>query len=271
MNHPAANGSATGGGFRNLRVLALLVVLLLVAVGAWRDRVRSTQWRVPLFVAVYPIAADDSPVTQAYVAALNRDRFSAIDDFFKAQAARYGLTLTTPLQTRLRPASMEIPPERRPDAGVVGTMAWSLKLRYWAWRHSVDRHEPADIRIFVLYHDPALTPTVPHSLGLQKGLIGVVYAFARADMDGGNDVVIAHEILHTLGATDKYDYATDAPRFPDGYGDPAQSPLFPQARAEVMGGRRVLSKTQWEQPADLGEVLIGAATALEIRWPVHAS
>ena len=27
-------------------------------------------------------------------------------------------------------------------------------------------------------------------------------------MDGANDVVIAHELLHTLGATDKYDPAT---------------------------------------------------------------
>jgi hypothetical protein len=257
--------------FRSLRVLALLLVLLLVAVGTWRDRVRSTQWRVPLFVAVYPIAADDSPHTRAYVAALNRERFSDIDGFFKVQAADYGLALKTPLQTRLQPAMDAIPPERRHDAGMAGTMLWSLKLRYWAWRHSTSGREPADIRIFVLYHDPSRTLRVPHSLGLQKGLIGVVYAFAREDMDGSNNVVIAHEILHTLGATDKYDYASDAPRFPDGYGDPTQSPLFPQARAEVMGGRRMISRTQWEQPATLSEVVIGAATALEIRWPAHAS
>jgi len=60
-------------------------------------------------------------------------------------------------------------------------------------------NEPEDIRIFVLYHDPALTPVVPHSLGLAKGLIGVVYAFAAPEMTGGNNVVIAHEMLHTVG------------------------------------------------------------------------
>jgi len=53
-------------------------------------------------------------------------------------------------------------------------------------------NEPEDIRIFVLYHDPALTPVVPHSLGLAKGLIGVVYAFAAPEMTGENAVVIAH-------------------------------------------------------------------------------
>ena len=124
--------------------------------------------------------------------------------------------------------------------------------------------------MFVLYHDPALTPTVPHSLGLTKGLIGVVYAFAAPEMSGANDVVIAHELLHTVGATDKYNLADDAPRFPDGYGDPAQRPLYPQLTAELMAGRRMLAPDHWEQVDSMDEVVIGPSTALEIRWPQHA-
>ena len=120
--------------------------------------------------------------------------------------------------------------------------------------------------MFVLYHDPALTPQVPHSLGLTKGLIGVVYAFATPEMDGENNVVIAHELLHTVGASDKYLPGTDAPRFPDGYGDPNQVPLYPQSFAEIMAGRRMLRADRWQQAASLDEVLIGPATALEIRW-----
>jgi len=79
-------------------------------------------------------------------------------------------------------------------------------------------------------------------------------------------MVIAHELLHTLGATDKYDPVNDAPVFPDGYGDPRQSPLYPQKFAELMAGRRMLSATSWEQPSGLDEVVIGPATAIEIRW-----
>jgi hypothetical protein len=134
------------------------------------------------------------------------------------------------------------------------------------WRVSGRTRDPEDIRMFVLYHDPALSPVVPHSLGIQKGLIGVVYAFATPTMEGGNDVVIAHELLHTVGATDKYDPASNAPRFPDGYGDPRQVPLYPQRFAELMAGRRMLSATRWEQPSGLDEALVGPATALEIRW-----
>jgi hypothetical protein len=124
--------------------------------------------------------------------------------------------------------------------------------------------------MFVLFHDPALTSTVPHSLGLTKGLIGVVYAFAAPEMNGENNVVIAHELLHTVGATDKYDPVTDAPRFPEGYGDPAQTPLYPQATAELMAGRRATAPDKAQQALSLNEVVIGRVTALEIRWPQHA-
>jgi hypothetical protein len=120
--------------------------------------------------------------------------------------------------------------------------------------------------MFVLYHDPAVSESVPHSLGLQKGLLGVVHAFATRDMDGENNIVIAHELLHTLGATDKYDPADDEPSYPDGYGDPEQRPLYPQESAEIMAGRRMTSQTSWEMPETLREVVVGATTAAEINW-----
>jgi hypothetical protein len=251
-----------------LRILVLLLVLLGIALSTWADRYRSTRWRTPLYVAIYPIAADDSAVTSRYLAALDAARFRPIDVFFKAEAERYRLQVPEPVKTRLRTPLRDQPPQRPPSAGILATAFWSLRLRYWAWRASGHVNEPEDIRIFVLYHDPALTPVVPHSLGLTKGLIGVVYAFAAPEMNGSNDVVIAHELLHTLGASDKYSPGDDAPRFPDGYGDPHQVPLYPQRTAELMAGRRMLKADQWQQAESLDEVIIGPATALEIRWPV---
>jgi hypothetical protein len=259
------------GTFRQLRILVLLIVLILVSVTTYETRYLSTHWRSPLYVAIYPIAADASPVTRAYVEALDAERFKPIDAFFAREAKRYGVELDDPVKTRLRPELRDSPPRRAPDASIPMTMLWSLRLRFWAWRVSGHVAEPEDIRMFVLYHDPALTPVVPHSLGLPQGLIGVVYAFATPDMDGTNDVVIAHELLHTLGATDKYDPGTDAPSFPDGYGDPRQVPLYPQATAELMAGRVMLSATRWEEPDDLDQVVVGPATALEIRWLHGAS
>jgi hypothetical protein len=257
------------GGFKLLRILVLLLVLLAVALTTWQDRYRSTRWREPLYVSVYPIAADDSAVTLRYLAALDADRFQPVGLFFQREAARYQLHLREPVKMKLRAQLQGLPPQRAPDAGIAATALWSLRLRFWAWRVSGHVNEPEDIRVFVLYHDPALTPAVPHSLGLTKGLIGVVYAFAVNDMDGENNVVIAHELLHTVGAGDKYAPGNDAPRFPDGYGDPKQRPLYPQRAAEIMAGRRMLSADRWQQAESLDEVVIGPATAREIRWPVN--
>jgi hypothetical protein len=254
---------------KRLRIGVLALILVFVAYGAWMERYRSTRWTAPLFAAIYPIAADDSPVTQRYLATLDAAHFAPIDRFFAREGARYGLKIEEPVKTRLRPQLDRLPPQRSPVDGILRTVLWSLELRYWAWASSGKVHEPEDIRIFVLYHDPAVTPTVPHSLGLRQGLIGVVYAFADPVMNGENDVVISHELLHTLGATDKYDAGNDAPRYPDGYGDPGQVPLYPQRSAELMAGRRMLAADRWEQPRGLDEVVIGGATAAEIRWPAR--
>jgi hypothetical protein len=267
---PGKSAARTGSTFRQLRILILLLVLLAVALSTWQESYRSTRWREPLYVAIYPIAADDSPVTRSYVAGLDAERFKPIDRFFAREALRHRLHTAEPVRTRLRAELKERPPERAANAGILATAMWSLRLRYWAWRASGHVPEPEDIRLFVLFHDPAITSEVPHSLGLTKGLIGVVYAFAAAEMNGPNNVVMAHEMLHTLGATDKYDPANDAPRFPDGYGDPRQVPLYPQLFAELMAGRRMLSPVRWAQPDSLDQVVIGPATALEIRWPQHA-
>jgi len=107
---------------------------------------------------------------------------------------------------------------------------------------------------------------VAHSLGLQKGLIGVVNAFASDEQAAQNNVVVAHELLHTVGATDKYDASTNQPTHPGGYAEPDKDPLLPQTFAEIMAGRIPWSTTQSEMPGSLDKVLIGTQTAQEINW-----
>jgi len=145
-------------------------------------------------------------------------------------------------------------------------MWWSLKMRYWAWQVASELGPPAHIQMFVLYNDPKLNPRVAHSLGLQKGLLGVVHVFASEREAGGNNVVIAHELLHTVGASDKYDPQSSQPIFPIGYAQPDNVPTLPQEFAEVMAGRVPLSQTEARQARDLGEVMVGEYTAAEIRW-----
>jgi hypothetical protein len=122
------------------------------------------------------------------------------------------------------------------------------------------------VRLFVVYFDPATTPRLEHSTGLRKGMLGVVNAFASAEYEGSNAVVIAHELLHTFGATDKYDRNTNAPIFPEGYADPEARPRHPQRRAEIMAGRIPITEAHSETPRSLKGAAIGEKTAREINW-----
>ena len=125
---------------------------------------------------------------------------------------------------------------------------------------------PADVRLAVRYFDPERNPRLPHSLGLAEARVGIVNAFADADYRGSNRVVIAHELLHTLGARDKYDPASNLPSYPDGYAEPAREPRHPQLQAELMGGRIPLGDGTARMPAGLDEVVVGEVSAREIRW-----
>jgi hypothetical protein len=253
--------------WRALRLTVLGFILVLTGLGALLSKARTASWNRPLWVAIYPINADASEASTDYIATLGDGAFTPIDDFFAREAARYGIALKGPVETHLYAAVGERPPELRPNAGALTSMWWSLKLRYWAWRVTHARKEATpDVQVFVLYHDPDRNESVPHSLGLEKGMLGVVYAFAARRATAPNDIVIAHELMHTLGATDKYNPATDEPRFPDGYADPERKPLLPQVRAEIMAGRMALSRSDWDMPESLNAVVVGAQSAREIHW-----
>jgi hypothetical protein len=253
--------------WRNVRILVLLLVLLAVAAQAWRDRATTQSWRVPLWVGVFPLNGDGTAQAQRYIEGLTAQDFAPIESFFAREGQRYGLKLERPVHIELYPEGRELPPALDPASGPLGVAWWSLKLRWFAARAAhVRGRAPPRIRLFVLYHDPATLPVVPDSHGLQKGLMGVVHAFADSAMTGSNNIVIAHELLHTVGASDKYDLGTGAPLFPIGFADRDRRPLYPQDAAEIMAGRRALSAGEWEMPRSLTDVMVGPETALEIRW-----
>lgn len=258
---------ASGGLFRKLRITILLYLLLMVAVGTWLSRARTTDWDDTLWVTVYPINGDNSGATADYIDSLTDDAFEPVERFMTREIARYGLALESPVRMNLGQPVAERPPMPPPSRNYLKVAWWSLKLRYWAYRTGKTYDQfPADIQMFVIYYDPDTHDRLRHSLGLQKGLIGVVHGFASRSMAAQNNVIIAHELLHTLGATDKYDLATNQPVYPAGYAEPAREPRYPQRKAEIMAGRTPVSSSESEMPAGLKFTLVGEQTALEINW-----
>lgn len=252
--------------FRNLRILVLLLILLAVAVDAWLTQFKATSWQQPLQVVIYPINGDGSAEAAAYIQTMQRDELLDIEQFMLDEVSRYELKILDPLDIHLGPIVTELPPALPQQRNIFNSIVWSLKLRYWA--SSVDQidHVDPDIRIFVLYHKLEKNKRLEHSTGLQKGMIGVVHAFADSRMHQRNNVVIAHEMLHTLGATDKYDLATGLPIYPQGYAEPRLSPRYPQQFAEIMGGKIPKQVDLAKMPESLSQALIGETTAVEIGW-----
>ena len=253
--------------WRALRITVLLLVLLVVAGQAWLDRFSTTRWQHTVFVGAFPVSADEGTATAGYLAQLDQRKIDEVGEFLKAEAHRYGVGIDEPIELKLYPSLTSPPPALDSDASVLTRILWSLKLRYYRARAlaAVSPSRPK-IALFLLYHDPALTPSLPHSAGLQRGLTAVVHLFASGSQEAQNRIVITHELLHTFGATDKYDLTTGLPQYPEGFAEPQLEPRYPQRLAEIMAGQMPLSAAAARLPDSLEDERVGPLTAREIGW-----
>ena len=253
--------------FKLIRILVLLSMFIGLAFYAQRQKLKSRSWTEPLQLIIYPINAENSPVIEDYIRELDDSVFEPIDLFMQQQSRAYDLISEHPTETHLGPVIVSKPPEPpSSDGGYAAIIWWGIKFRYWVYTNTPDSESNIRrVRIFVLYHEAADGKLLPHSLGLDKGLIALVHAFASIDQDQQNNIVIAHEFLHTVGATDKYDF-DNRPIFPIGYAAPDQSPLYPQTHAEIMVGRVPVSETEMRMADSLNQCVIGEQTAGEINW-----
>ena len=251
--------------FKAIRISILLLILAFVGLSTWLTQARSTDWNNSLWVKIYPINADGSETSEKYIDKLRVEDFADIEIFIAAETDRYGKTIDRPLRIELGEAISEQPPELDGSSSMLDVMLWSLKMRWWASSTAGEQDSiKPDVRVFVRYHEPQSTLMLENSVGLQKGMIGIVNAYASRRQRGINNVIIAHEFLHTLGATDKYDALNGQPSYPDGIADPDRKPLYPQKIAEIMGGRIALAEDDAVIPKNLKFAIIGPLTASEI-------
>lgn len=251
-----------------LRLALLLVVLACVALGAWLDRSRSRDWDGTLRVTVYPAAATGDEIARSHAAGLTADDFAAVGAFFVGQSREYGVAVDPPLRIRVSHAASGLPPALPDRPGPLTIALWSLRLRWYAARVAWKDSLPSpDIQIFATFSPigPDAGP-LPDSVGLSKGLVAVAHLYAGKQAAGSNQVVLAHELLHTLGATDKYERATGQPRVPEGLGEPDRKPLYPQRIGEIMAGRIATGPQAATIAQELSVMRVGPLTAREIGW-----
>jgi hypothetical protein len=251
--------------FKLSRIVLLLSILFALVVGGWMTEKRMAAWERPILVTVYPIAADDQPSTLAYARSIDAKTFHDVNRFFETQAMPYGFSVTPAFRFQVAAASTDRPPPVPQQFDTAAIAWWSLKMRWWAWTKSFgDGLVAPDIRMFLMLNSVEGGSEMGISVGMRKGRYGIVKAFASESREPSNLVVFTHEMLHVLGASDKYALSTGDPIFPHGFADPEQHPLFPQKRAEIMGGAIPLNAVSSAMPQSLHECKIGRVTAEEI-------
>lgn len=248
---------------RSRRILILLLVLALVAGVTLFERLWVRGWTRPLTVAIYPVAMDAT--SAPYVAQLKPEDFQDIGTFLAREAPRWRRHNAVPAPHIVLKAPLRVAPPLAQPSGALEAIQWSLRLRWYAFRQTPFWASLGTVRLFVLYHPLQFNQALPHSHGLKKGLLGVVHVFASDAQRTQNNFVITHELLHTLGATDKY-AADGQPLYPIGVADPNSQPPYPQYKAEIMGGRIAVSANRAEMPKGLEEAVVGYATAAELGW-----
>jgi hypothetical protein len=251
--------------FKLMRVVLLLSILFVIVVSTWMTERQMASWDRPILVTVYPIVADDQAETLRYAKEVDATDFEDINRFFERESKPYGFTVSPAFRFQVAPLSRELPPKVPGQFDTAGIALWSLKMRWWSWLRDLDNDlVKPDIKMFVLYHSLNGNGEVGISVGMRKGRYGLVKAYSRDSLADENLIVFTHEMLHVLGATDKYVLSTGEPIFPDGYADPNRKPLFPQVRAEIMGGRIPLNAYSSVMPDSLEACRIGRLTGKEI-------
>ena len=253
--------------FKKIRIYILLLVLFFIGANAWLTSIRSTDWNAPLSVSVHPVSDGSNNKVDQYINNISVDDFKEIEVFMTEQASKFGITLNPAIYFSLDSTVNEIPPALPDNIGTLGAIVWSLKFRYWAWKMKRKNKEVgSDIHLFLVYRDPNSVSHLPHSVGLRKGMIGIVHAYADRRYNSNNRVVILHELLHTLGASDKYNLSTGYPIYPQGFAEPDKTPLYPQKYAEIMASHIPISKSESKMPNNINLVKINLDTASEIGW-----
>ncbi|MDP9034359.1 MAG: hypothetical protein M3O50_06100 [Myxococcota bacterium] len=253
-----------------MRVTVLSAILFGVLLWGWRDvrsRRERNSWKRPLSVAVVLVRLE--PLDHDAIDAFHA-RVHALDARLEQERERYRHGAPRPfVLTFVGPVDGMAGPPQTSGEGWLAALKEGWALSRWAAR--VDHAANLDVgvydsRVYVAARPPASRDrAMVEGESEQGGRVGAVEVELDVSMVDLALFVTAHELFHTLGATDKYD-AAGRTLVPAGLVEPSRVPRWPQRFAEVMARNRPLAPGLETPPESLGELAIGEATADEIGW-----
>jgi hypothetical protein len=264
--------ASRGEQLRKVRVTVAVVALLVAVVWGLETHTRREDrrsWRRALHVAVILLERQTmaAPVSAAFLGA-------AADamDFLALERRRHAPESTAPFWLHVAgplPYSHDVADPPRADSLLTrASYAWDLHRELAA----IDRAAGVasgrfDMRLYVLATKPASYRGARFVEGFAEagGEVGIVRVDLDEKMIGTAWSAVLHELLHAVGAQDKYDERGRA-IVPVGLAEPDRTPRYPQRRAEVMAGDIPLGDGRSRLPTGFSELSIGRATAQEIGW-----
>jgi hypothetical protein len=257
------------GLFFKARLTVLLTLLVCVVVWAVHDvtsrRARKAWTRtLEIGVVFVRVGAIDEEAASAL-----RARLPALEARLGAEMSRYRPGAPRPFRfTLLGPVAGTEPPRASGD-GFLDLARHGYDL--WRYRRDLDARAHVvgsayDSRIYLAARAPTrATLQSVEGESEDNGRIGTVTVELDRTMVDLALAVVTHEVLHTLGASDKYDAAGHVVA-PGGLAEPDRIPLYPQRFVEVMARGRPLAPGVESLPRSVDELAIGALTAAEIGW-----
>ena len=256
----------------------LLLVLLAVAVQQLLDRIDTQSWQETLWVGIFPLNADGTRRPRSATSRRSGPQdFADIEAFFAREGHRYGVSArdaryTSSFTRRGRSCRRRC----RPSAGVavdrlVDAQAALVRLATHATSPATRPRASASSFCTTIRR---LSSALPDSHGLQKGLVGVVHAFAdeahdRQQRRGDRARAAAH------GGRERQVRPRRAVRrsFPTATRIRSSSRSTRRLRPRSWPGAGRSPRARRRCPRNLRHVVVGPATALEIRWsrPVSAA
>ena len=258
-----------GLAFR-IRVTVLLALLAMVLVYAWRDRsAREERTRFERTLNVALVLVEAAPVDPKALVLL-RERTRELEHQLASEFHRYRPEGPHPFSfVVFGPVPQDALPPSRVEPSLLG-----LARRAWeSFRFTRDVDSRAsvptrgfDTRLYMVVRPPAsASRAFVEGASEQGGRVGVALVELDDTMADFALFVGAHELFHTLGATDKYD-AAGRTHIPEGLAEPGLVPRFPQRFADLMAENRPLDPSHEEPPTSLSELAVGPTTAKEVGW-----
>jgi hypothetical protein len=253
---------------RKLRLGFLLAVLAATVVYAIHDvtsRRARNEWARTLTVAfvILPEGAVDRDALGRV-----RGRVPALAARLKEELRRFRPGAPSPFAFVVYgPGPSGVGAPSGPKVGVLGAVEHALALHRFTSAADEALGVPTrgfDARVYLVVRPPTEEAAV-EGMSEHGGRIAIALAELDAETVDTALIVAAHELLHTVGATDHYGPDGRA-LVPSGLAEPQLVPLYPQRAVEVMARNRPLSPTDEARPTSLDQLRVGETTAREIGW-----